>query len=246
LEPIWEQLATELQGSKVTIARVDATVAEELSSSVFKIQGYPTLLLIQDGKIYEYAGNRVVIDLKRFAVGEIERPAPTLLPQKVSEFDRYVQKAQHQWHDLEGDLQHIFAIRKLAFAVTVVASALFGFVIGRCSNRTPKAAAAKTSSVGESKAPSVLKIAAAVGSYCACSIAVVLLNKWVLSYEALGGTFKFPLFMVRMHMLLRQAVAPLRSDRCDGGGVADMVPDGACWDPFEDHLCGQGVQLHPR
>ena len=42
-----------------------------------------------------------------------------------------------------------------------------------------------------------VKVASAVGAYCACSIAVVLLNKWVLSYEALGGTFKFPLFMVR-------------------------------------------------
>ena len=33
--------------AQVTVAKVDATIAQELSSSVFSIAGYPTLLLIQ-------------------------------------------------------------------------------------------------------------------------------------------------------------------------------------------------------
>jgi hypothetical protein len=41
------QRALPVGAAQVTVAKVDATIAQELSSSVFSIAGYPTLLLIQ-------------------------------------------------------------------------------------------------------------------------------------------------------------------------------------------------------
>jgi GDP-fucose transporter C1 len=52
-------------------------------------------------------------------------------------------------------------------------------------------------------ARSLLKVSGAVGGYCACSIAVVLLNKWVLAAGTKDGfTFKFPVFMTWFQMVM--------------------------------------------
>jgi len=58
LEPIYEQLATQLKG-KITIAKVDCTVEKELQQ-IHSIRGFPTIKLFKDGAVLDYKGGRDV------------------------------------------------------------------------------------------------------------------------------------------------------------------------------------------
>eukprot|EP00127_Corallochytrium_limacisporum_P005752 Clim_evm131s210 gene=Clim_evmTU131s210 len=66
LAPAWEELATELKGEGIKVAKVDGTV-EKSSKTAFGIKGFPSLYLVQDGKMTKYAGARTVQDLAKFA-----------------------------------------------------------------------------------------------------------------------------------------------------------------------------------
>lgn len=68
LAPTWEQLADELEGGTVNVAKVDVTAARALGKR-FGIQGFPTLLFFHHGTIYKYAGKRDLDSLAAFANG---------------------------------------------------------------------------------------------------------------------------------------------------------------------------------
>jgi len=58
LEPIYEQLATQLK-DRVTIAKVDCTIEKELQQ-MHQIRGFPTIKLFKDGAVLDYKGGRDV------------------------------------------------------------------------------------------------------------------------------------------------------------------------------------------
>ncbi|CAG8443958.1 145_t:CDS:10 [Funneliformis mosseae] len=66
LAPVWEELGRELQ-YKVNVGKVDCTVDSGLCGR-FKVQGYPTLKLLQNpDDIIEYKGSRQLNTLRDFA-----------------------------------------------------------------------------------------------------------------------------------------------------------------------------------
>ena len=67
LKPTWDELSERLVGN-VRAATVDATVDIELAAR-FGVNGYPTILLLADGRVYEYDGERTADDLLEFASG---------------------------------------------------------------------------------------------------------------------------------------------------------------------------------
>ena len=82
MEPEWTSLAALLQGSTTGVARVDATVHTELAA-LYEVNGFPSLHLLDGGRLYEYGGERTVEAMRAFAEGGFEgdrlhsRPMPT-------------------------------------------------------------------------------------------------------------------------------------------------------------------------
>jgi len=68
LVPDWEQLALDLKDS-VHVARVDATREKALAKN-WSVEGYPTLKLIAEGKVYTYRGPRTADKLVPWARSE--------------------------------------------------------------------------------------------------------------------------------------------------------------------------------
>ena len=67
LKPTWDELSTRLVGN-VRAATVDANAESELAAR-FAVNGYPTILLLADGRAYEYEGERTADALLEFASG---------------------------------------------------------------------------------------------------------------------------------------------------------------------------------
>ncbi len=75
LQPIWEEAATRLKGSKLTLAAVDCTVETELKSK-FNIKGFPEILFIRNGESRKYKKGRMADDIVDFAAA-MALPATT-------------------------------------------------------------------------------------------------------------------------------------------------------------------------
>ena len=67
LEPAFDEAARRMQASKmdVRVARIDATYNRK-SADKYGVQGYPTIVLIHQGKTYHYSGDRSVDSLISF------------------------------------------------------------------------------------------------------------------------------------------------------------------------------------
>jgi len=65
LAPTWERLARGTKG-RYKVAKVDCTTETELKTR-FGVEGFPTLKFINDSQVYDYAGDRSLKYLKRFA-----------------------------------------------------------------------------------------------------------------------------------------------------------------------------------
>jgi len=67
LAPTWDELGDAMSGTNVVIAKVDCTVSKSVCTGA-GVQGYPTLKLVQNGKVKEdYRGSRDLTALKSFA-----------------------------------------------------------------------------------------------------------------------------------------------------------------------------------
>ena len=70
LSPIWDELF-EKNRHELNIAKVDCTDDSNTELCVqFKINGYPTLLLLKDDKYYKYKGPRDYDSLVHFALSK--------------------------------------------------------------------------------------------------------------------------------------------------------------------------------
>ena len=70
LTPVWEKLALELkeEGADTKVARIDCDAHPEAASR-FGVRGFPTIRLIRDARVYDFAGTREVDAFKSFAAG---------------------------------------------------------------------------------------------------------------------------------------------------------------------------------
>jgi len=78
LTPTYEQLATQLKG-KVNVAKIDCTVERELGNR-FGIRGYPTIKFLQEGKLYEYTGDRAAASFVSFVSDGYKSVIPKAVP----------------------------------------------------------------------------------------------------------------------------------------------------------------------
>ncbi|OEH75885.1 thioredoxin domain-containing protein [Cyclospora cayetanensis] len=85
MTPAWEELASMLKG-QINVADLDAT-ANAHTATRFGIKGFPTLLFLKDGQMYEHKGKRSVDALYAFATGGWREATPQPIPPVMSFFD---------------------------------------------------------------------------------------------------------------------------------------------------------------
>ncbi|GFE54925.1 thioredoxin domain-containing protein [Babesia ovis] len=79
MAPAWERVAKELKGV-VNVADLDATRAPNVAKR-FAIKGYPTLILIDKGRMYQYKnGERTTENLVAFATTEYKKTISSPVP----------------------------------------------------------------------------------------------------------------------------------------------------------------------
>lgn len=137
LTPVWERLATELQGSGVNVAKVDAT-AEKALSRRFKITSFPTLRYFANGKMYSYTGERTFEAMYKFAVESFADAPATPVPQPPT----FWNLVQDEVEVLTKDFHQMATFKKnislIIFAVGFAVGVLFMMVLTTLSDSRPK------------------------------------------------------------------------------------------------------------
>jgi len=82
LIPAWAKLATSLRG-QIMVAKIEATLNPRTALR-FHIKGYPTLIFLHNGKMYEYKGERSLKDMKKFAISGWKSNEGTDVPKPLS------------------------------------------------------------------------------------------------------------------------------------------------------------------
>jgi len=85
LMPVYDELDEKI-GGNCTVAKIDATEEQQLASSM-EVQGYPTIMLIADRKVYEYQGGRTSEELEAFCTDYAASGEGKKLPQDKSHLD---------------------------------------------------------------------------------------------------------------------------------------------------------------
>jgi protein disulfide-isomerase-like protein len=82
LAPTWAKIATSLKEEGVDIAHVDCTIEDHGFCNSFGVRSYPTLKLIDKGKVYSYTEQRNEPELVAFAKGGYKNTEGQDLPKK--------------------------------------------------------------------------------------------------------------------------------------------------------------------
>ncbi|EDO06588.1 Thioredoxin family protein [Babesia bovis T2Bo] len=128
MAPAWERLAKELKGV-VNVADLDATRAPNVAKR-FAIKGYPTLLLIDKGRMYQYKnGDRSTEKLAAFATNDYKKalsnPVPAPLTFVGVTIDFFVTGTQEAQRIYDVAFRGFFVISTFAF----LGGILMGMVI---------------------------------------------------------------------------------------------------------------------
>ncbi|CDR94065.1 Thioredoxin family protein, putative [Babesia bigemina] len=125
MAPAWERLARELKGV-VNVADLDATRSPNVAKR-FGIKGYPTLILIDKGRMYVYkGGERTTERLAAFATSEYQKTISTVVPAPLTRLGMLVDFM------ITGvqEAQRIYDVAFRGFFIVSSFSLLFGLVIG--------------------------------------------------------------------------------------------------------------------
>ncbi|CAE8649405.1 unnamed protein product, partial [Polarella glacialis] len=93
LVPVWEQLAEKYKG-KVSVGTVDC-IKDSWLGNLFDVDGYPTLKIITDGKMYTYDGSRTFDYLVKWIDGGYRSSMAEALPQHQMSHIRPVKAVGH-------------------------------------------------------------------------------------------------------------------------------------------------------
>lgn len=104
MAPAWEELAAKLKG-KINVAKLDAR-SNTITAKRFRIQGFPTLFLLHQGKMYEYRGERSVDKMKAFAEEEWKSTEAKDIPSPLSTWDVLKDEVISSFLQLQGIVYH--------------------------------------------------------------------------------------------------------------------------------------------
>jgi len=107
LAPTWAKIATALK-DQVTIAHVDCTIEDHGFCTAFGVRSFPSLRLIDGGKVYAYSDQRNEAELVAFAQGGYKKVEPTDLPKKPPLASDYIEqgRVKELTPELASGLEH--------------------------------------------------------------------------------------------------------------------------------------------
>ncbi|PFH38241.1 thioredoxin domain-containing protein [Besnoitia besnoiti] len=129
----WESLAKELSG-KVNVAKIDAT-SNSITAKRFKIQGFPTLYYLSNGKMYEYRGERSVEKLKAFTEGGWKSVEGETIPSPLSTFDILKDELISAFLQLQGIVYHAPLPFFLLFFIGMASGCLLTCLCSLCCSK---------------------------------------------------------------------------------------------------------------
>lgn len=131
LAPEWEQLAAivESRGDKVRIAKVDATVHAQVAKD-FELQGFPTLKLIEQGKVYDYDGDRTAVAMATWVAGEYASGISFSLPKDRTVVDKVKQNVKQLMDGVKQVQQYMPALIPSVFGVGFLGGLLLAYSCG--------------------------------------------------------------------------------------------------------------------
>jgi len=92
LAPTWAKIATSLK-EQVTIAHVDCTIDTHTYCAAFGVRSYPTLKLIDNGKVYTYSEARNEPELVAYALGGYKNSEGAELPKKPASLSDFIDES---------------------------------------------------------------------------------------------------------------------------------------------------------
>ncbi|EPR63656.1 thioredoxin domain-containing protein [Toxoplasma gondii ME49] len=129
----WEDLAKALSG-KINVAKLDAT-SNSITAKRFKIQGFPTLYYLANGKMYEYRGERSVEKLKAFAEGGWKSVEGETIPSPLTTFDVLKDELISAFLQLQGIVYHAPLPFFLLFFIGMFSGILLMCLCSLCSSK---------------------------------------------------------------------------------------------------------------
>lgn len=120
LEPEWQTLSQRLHGSGTSAISIDATAVTDLAA-LYEVEGYPTLLLLSAGRVFEFRGDRTADDMLAFAEGGFEgdRPHSRPMPPRPSWLDPLLALPSNVTRLLQ------FAVEQHPLAAVLLAAGIF-------------------------------------------------------------------------------------------------------------------------
>jgi len=147
LTPVWEEVATHLKG-KTNVAKIDATANLGLGRR-FKINGFPTIVILKRGKLSIYQGQRTKDAISQWALtvettDEIP-PPPSMIEQLLTMGLSVIE-----------DLITIIIDKPIASGLLVSIGGMIGFLIGlicgaNSQSHKPKSASTTSLYANQSK-----------------------------------------------------------------------------------------------
>eukprot|EP01104_Vermistella_antarctica_P009174 TRINITY_DN2337_c1_g1_i4.p1 TRINITY_DN2337_c1_g1~~TRINITY_DN2337_c1_g1_i4.p1 ORF type:complete len:382 (+),score=80.79 TRINITY_DN2337_c1_g1_i4:170-1315(+) len=116
LAPVWSTLATQLKGTKYSIAKVDGTENRDIMRRLGG-KGFPSIFLLRDGVIRKYGGARTLDAFKIFLQDTYTKTAAVPIPPRPSGVEASLQMMKAQLSHLKA-----WAENNILYAV--------GFMVG--------------------------------------------------------------------------------------------------------------------
>jgi hypothetical protein len=147
---MWHELAADVKEDAlpVSLAKIDGTTNPNLLSR-FNIKGYPTLIYLHNGMMYEYDDRRDLQSLKSFvnggytAVKSVKVPSPDTLRLQV----------QRQLNELWSELKYMVLTKPVASSIIFNSGLFGGIIFSNFLTRTLSPSVTGTAQISSSSSP---------------------------------------------------------------------------------------------
>jgi thioredoxin-like negative regulator of GroEL len=130
LQPLWEEIATELKG-KVNVAKVDVTANRGIGTR-FDIKGFPTIKFFRQGQIYDYNGRRSKDAFIQFVTSGYKDAKSAEVPAMPSYFEQIKKSILEPIVEAQKDITagnytspHVFVVLMPLFVLLVLVFTMF-------------------------------------------------------------------------------------------------------------------------
>ena len=102
MQPTYERIAQRLEGN-INVASVDVPANRDLGTR-FEIKGFPTIIFLSKGKVYQFKGRRTFEDIVEFATSGYIIQQPDDVPPESGIFGDFILLAKQTYKQARKDI----------------------------------------------------------------------------------------------------------------------------------------------